>query len=149
MPSKRQTCTPYLCCRDAVRALEFYEKAFGAKTLARYVDKSGRLGHGEIEVEGGVIYVSDEWPEGGVFSPDKYGGSSVAISLLVKDADAFAKRAVGAGAKLLRAVEDQPYGDRSGVLLDPFGHRWFVATEIEQVSKEELRRRMGDSYLID
>jgi uncharacterized glyoxalase superfamily protein PhnB len=149
MTAPRAKCAPYLCCRDAVRALEFYEKAFGAEVLARYVDHDGRLGHGELAVNGAVIYVSDEWPEGGVFSPAKYGGTSVAIQLAVADVDAFVARAVSAGATLERAVADQPYGDRSGIVRDPYGHRWFIATPVEELSKAELRARMGDSYLID
>ncbi len=149
MAETRQICTPYLCCREATRALEFYEKAFGAKTHTRYLDKQGRVGHAEIEVEGARFYLSDEWPEEGVYSPEKYGGTPLSIHLLVSDVDAFVKRAVAAGATLERPVADQPYGDRSGNVRDPFGHRWFLATPVEEVSKEELRRRMGDSYLID
>src|SRR5262249_31866605 len=103
----------------------------------------------EIEIEGGRIYVSDEWPEGGVFSPQKYGGTSVSIHLVVANVDALAARAVAAGATMERPPTDEPYGQRAGVVCDPFGHRWFLATAVEEVSREELRRRMGDSYLIE
>jgi PhnB protein len=155
MSAPTQIVTPYLCCRRAADALDFYARAFGAKELVRYVSQAGAemaaggIGHAEIEIEGGRIMLSDEWPEGGVWSPQKYGGSSCSIHLSVKDVDALSAQAVAAGATLERPVEDQPYGDRSCVLRDPFGHRWFLSTPVEQVSKEELRRRMGPSYLID
>jgi PhnB protein len=144
-----QIVTPYLCCKDAARALDYYKEAFGAVETVRYTGKQGEIGHAEIEIGGARIMISDEWPEGGVYSPQKYGGTTFAIYLVVPDVDATASRAVAAGGKLDRPVEDQPYGDRSCTLRDPFGHRWMLATPIEQVSKEELRRRMGDSYLID
>jgi PhnB protein len=145
----RQTCTPYLCCRDAVRALEFYERAFGASIEIRYSSPEGKIGHAEMAIEGSHLYVSDEWAEADAWSPQKYGGTPVVIHLIVKDVDAFAARAVAQGAELARPVADQPYGDRSGVLQDPFGHRWLVATPLEEVSKAELRKRMGDAFLID
>ena len=141
--------TPYLCCRDAARALAFYAKAFGARELVRYTAKDGPIGHAEIEIEGGRIMLSDEWPEGGVFSPEKYGGTTFAIRLVVKDVDAVAARAAAAGATIERPPTDEPYGDRACWLRDPFGHRWALATPVEEVSTEELRRRMGDSFLIE
>ena len=149
MQPTRQACTPYLCCRDAPRALDFYAKAFGAVTHVRFVSPDGRIGHAELEIEGSRLYLSDEWPEGVVTSPSQLGGTTFAIHLVVKDVDALTQRAVEAGAQLLRPAENQPYGDRSSVLLDPFGHRWFLATPVEEVSKEELRRRMGPAFLID
>ncbi len=150
-----QIVTPYLCCRNAASALDFYARAFGAKELMRYTSQesgempAGAIGHAEIEIEGGRIMLSDEWPEGGVFSPQKYGGSTCAIHLSVSNVDTLVAQAVAAGATLERPIKDEAYGERSGVLLDPFGHRWFLSTPVEQVSKEELRRRVGDSYLID
>ncbi len=149
MAEKPQIVTPYICCRDAARALEFYAQAFGARELVRFTDKEGRIGHAEIEIEGGHVMLSGEWPEGDVFSPEKYGGTPCTIRLLVADVDALAKRAAAAGAIIERAPADQPYGDRSCSLRDPFGHRWMVSKTVEEVSREELRRRMGDSYLID
>jgi PhnB protein len=149
MSQPRQTCTPYICCREAARALEFYERAFGAHVEIRYTSPQGAIGHAEMAIEGSRIYVSDEWAEGDVWSPQKYGGSPVTLHLLVADVDAFAAKAVQGGAKLLRPVADQPYGDRSTKLQDPFGHVWMVATPIEQVSRDELRKRMGDAFLID
>lgn len=149
MAEKRQTVTPYLCCKDAARALDFYAKAFGAKEQLRFTDPSGKIGHAEIEIEGGSVMVSDEWPEGGVYSPDKYGGTTFATVLVVADVDRLAAQAAEAGATIERGPNDEPYGDRTCWLRDPFGHRWALSTPVEQVSKEELRRRMGDAFLID
>jgi PhnB protein len=149
MDAESQVVTPYLCCRDAARALEFYAKAFGARELVRYTGKGGEIGHAEIEIAGGRIMISDEWPEGGVFSPAKYGGTTFAIRLVVPDVDGMADQAAKAGATIERPPKDEPYGDRSCWLRDPFGHRWALATPVEEVSKDELRRRMGDSFLID
>jgi PhnB protein len=149
MAEKAQIVTPYICCRDAARALDFYAKAFGARELIRFTDEGGRIGHAEIEIEGGHVMLSGEWPEGDVFSPEKYGGTPCAICLVVADVDALAARAVAAGATIERGPNDEPYGHRSCWLRDPFGHRWNLATPIEEVSKEELRRRMGDAFLID
>jgi len=145
----RQPCTPYLCCREANRALEFYAKAFGAEVRQRYTSPDGRIGHAEFGVEGATFYLSDEWPEEGVFSPAKWGGTAVALLLLVRDVDAFAERAVAAGATLARAPRDEPHGDRAAILFDPFGHRWFVATPIERVSTREIQERIGNDFKIE
>jgi len=149
MSEEKQIVTPYLCCKDAAGALDFYAKAFGARELVRFTGSGGEIGHAEIEIEGGRIMVSGEWEAGGVYSPEKYGGTPCSICLLVADVDALAAQAVAAGATIERPPNDEPYGHRSCWLRDPFGHRWNFATPIEEVSKEELRRRMGDSYLID
>jgi uncharacterized glyoxalase superfamily protein PhnB len=110
MAGQSQVVTPYLCCRDAARALEFYAKAFGARELVRYTAKDGPIGHAEIEIEGGRIMLSDEWPEGGVFSPEKYGGTTFAIRLVVKDVDAVAARAAAAGATAGCAIRSATAG---------------------------------------
>ena len=149
MADKAQIVTPYICCRGAARALEFYAQGFGAKELMRFSGKDGEIGHAEIEIEGGHIMLADEHAPLGVFSPEKFGGTPCSIRLVVKDVDALTARAVAAGATVERPPNDEPYGDRACWLRDPFGHRWCLSTPIEQVSKEELRRRMGDSYLID
>jgi PhnB protein len=146
MNAARQIVTPYLCCRDATRALEFYARAFGAVVSNRYVTPNGVVGHADLEVAGGCFMLSDEWPSEDVYSPAKSGGSSCAIRLVVPDVDSLAARAVAAGATLERAVADQPHGDRSCTVRDPFGHRWFLATPIEEVSREELRRRVGERF---
>ncbi|HTO07460.1 MAG TPA: VOC family protein [Myxococcota bacterium] len=144
----RQLVTPYLCCRDATRALDFYERAFGATVARRYLTPEGVVGHADLELAGARFMLSDEWPDEQVFSPAKYGGTPVAIHLVVLDVDALAARAVAAGARLERPIADQPHGERMGVLRDPFGHRWFLATRTEEVSPEELRRRVGDRFAV-
>ena len=133
--------TPYLCCKDAAGAIEFYKKAFGATEVMRLAEPSGRIGHAEVKIGEAVIMLSDEHAEIGVRSPQSLGGTPVAIHLYVEDVDALARRAVAAGAQLTRPVADQFYGDRTGTLEDPFGHRWFIATHKEDVSSEEMGRR--------
>ena len=140
--------TPYLCVKGGLAALDFYKSAFGAVETLRIVDKDGRLGHADLEIEGATIMISDEWPEGGVFSPQTLGGSPVSVHLYVSNCDALAKRALAAGATEVRPVADQPYGDRSGTFRDPFGHRWMLSTKQEDVSKEEMERRFGGAFLV-
>lgn len=141
IPAGYEGATPYLCVHDAAEAIEFYKKAFGAVELMRMADPSGKVGHAEIKIGGAIIMLSDEFPSMGAVSPKTLGGSPVATLLYFEDVDAVAKRAVAAGGKLTRAVEDQFYGDRSGKLLDPFGHTWWIATHKEDVSPEEMDRR--------
>lgn len=133
--------TPYLCCRDAARALDFYRAAFGAVETMRLAEPSGRIGHAEFKIGDAVIMVSDEYPEMKVVSPQALGGTPVALHLYVPDVDRFCARAVEAGATLARPPADQFYGDRAAQLQDPFGHRWSIATRIEEVSTEEMQRR--------
>lgn len=134
--------------KGGAAALDFYKKAFGAVEKMRIQGKDGAIAHADIEIEGAQVMLSDEWAEGGVFSPQTLGGSPVSIQLYVRDVDTFAKRALAAGASELRAVADQPYGDRNGILRDPFGHRWTVSSKKEDVSKEEMERRFGGAYLV-
>jgi PhnB protein len=141
IPDGYHGATPYLCCKDAAGAIAFYKKAFGATELMRLAEPTGRIGHAEVKIGGAVIMLSDEHPEIGVRSPQSLGGTPVGIHLYVEDVDALSNQAVAAGAKLVRPVADQFYGDRSGTLEDPFGHRWYVATHIEDVSSEELGKR--------
>ena len=115
MTTKRQACTPYLCCRDAARALDFYAQAFGAETKIRYVAEDGRLGHAEFEIEGSILFLSDEWPEGAVTSPAQLGGTTFAIHLMVGDVDASTKRAAAAVSAWPPGASDQP--------LSPFNMR--------------------------
>lgn len=140
--------TPYLCCKGAAAALEFYKTGFGARETIRMTGQDGSVGHAEIIIAGAPIMISDEWPDGGVASPTTVGGTSVAIHLYVRDVDAFVAKAVAAGATLQRAIENMPYGDRQGTIQDPFGHRWMVATNLETVSKSALRKRFGDAFTV-
>ncbi|TMA62302.1 MAG: VOC family protein [Deltaproteobacteria bacterium] len=133
--------SPYLCCKDATRAIEFYRKAFGAKETMRLAEPSGRIGHAELEIAGAPVMLADEYPDFGILSPTSIGGTPVKLHLYVDDVDALVARAVAAGAKVVRAVEDQFYGDRSGQIEDPFGHVWFVATRKEHLSTAEIQRR--------
>ncbi len=140
-PEGYHTATPYLIVRDAARAIEFYKKAFGAKELMRMADPSGKIGHAEIKIGDSPIMLADEVPGMGYRSPESLGGSPVSILLYVEDVDAVFNQAVAAGAKVQRPVADQFYGDRTGGVTDPFGHVWYVATHMEDVSPEEMRKR--------
>jgi len=144
--AKRRTLTPYLCCKDAAAAIEFYKKVFGAVEVTRWTDDAGKIGHAEIQIGEAPIMLSDEFPDIGVLSPQSLGGSPVALHLYVEDVDRVAREAVAAGGKLLRPVADQSYGDRNCKLADPSGHVWMVATHKEDVSLEDLQKRVGGAY---
>jgi PhnB protein len=141
IPEGLQGATPYLCCQDAAAALKFYADAFGAMETMRFAEPDGRVGHAEFKVGEAVIMLSDEYPEMDIRGPRSLGGTAVMIHLYVDDVDAVVRRAVAAGATLTRPVADQFYGDRSAQLEDPFGHRWSIATHVEDVGPEELQRR--------
>lgn len=143
IPAGLAGATPYLCIRDAARAIEFYKQAFGATESYRLTEPSGKVGHAEIKIGQALIMLADEYPEHGNRSPQTIGGSPVNIHLYVEDADAMVSQAVAAGAKLLRPVQDEFYGDRAGKLEDPFGHVWFIATHKEDVSPEEMQKRFA------
>lgn len=132
--------TPYLIVENAAAAIEFYTRAFGAHETMRFEDQ-GKIGSAEMVIGTSTIRLSDEFPEFGSVSPKTLGGSSVKLQLYVEDVDGFAERALAQGAKIIRPVEDQFYGDRSGQLADPFGHVWIIATRKEVMSREEMRRR--------
>ena len=140
--------TPYLCCKGAAAALDFYAQAFGAIETLRIAGKDGSIGHAGMTIEGAPLMVSDEWPDGGVFSPQTLGGSPVTVHMYVKNVDGFVARAQKAGATVVRGPNDEPYGDRAATLRDPFGHRWMVATKKEDVSKQEMEIRFGGAYLV-
>jgi PhnB protein len=133
--------SPYLTVKDAAAAIDFYRAAFGAVELFRLTADDGRIGHAELSIAGTTVMLSDEWPDFGVLSPPSLGGSPVKLHLYVDNCDAVVARAVAAGATLMRPVTDQFYGDRSGMIADPFGHSWFVATRTEPVSPEDKQRR--------
>jgi PhnB protein len=143
-PEVRTSATPYLSVRGASAAIEFYKRAFGATEITRLVQPDGRIGHAEIEISGARIMLADEFPEAGFSSPESLGGSPVHIHLDVADVDAVAQRAVAAGAKVVRPVEDQFYGDRSGQFSDPFGYTWAISTRKESLTTEEMQRRIDE-----
>lgn len=122
-------------------AIEFYKRVFGATERMRMEGPPGRIAHAEIQLGDSVIMLSDSMPDMGFADPKAYGGSPVIISVYVEDVDATFKKAIEAGAKEERAVETQFYGDRSGGFVDPWGHRWYVATHVEDVSEEEMASR--------
>ena len=141
IPDGYRTATPYLIVKGAADAIEFYKRAFGATELLRMADPQGRVGHAEIKIGDSVIMLADEHPSMGYRSPRSLGGSSVSILLYLEDVDGVFERAVKTGAKAQRPVMDQFYGDRSGTLEDPFGHVWTIATHVEDVEPEEMKRR--------
>jgi PhnB protein len=146
IPDGYQAVAPYLIIRGAARALEFYRDALGATERLRLDMPGGKIGHAEIEIGGSVIMLADEFPEMDCRSPETIGGSPVTLHLYVTDADAVVARAVAQGAKVTRPVKNQFYGDRSGMIIDPFGHTWNVATHIEDLTPEEIRRRAAQAH---
>ena len=141
IPDGYHSVTPYLSIRGASQALEFYQRAFNATELFRLVAPSGEIGHAEIRIGDSAIMLADPCEEGSFRHPQSLGGSSVGLHLYVEDVDALFAQAVAAGAKTIRAVQDQFYGDRTGTLEDPFGHVWFLATHKEELTPEEINQR--------
>ncbi len=141
IPDGHTAVTPYLTVKDAANAIDFYKKAFNATEKYRMSAPGNKIAHAEIVIGNANIMLSDEFPNMGVTGPQTLGGTPVGIMLYVDDVDSVAERAVRAGAKIKQPVENKFYGDRMGTLEDPFGHKWFVATHIEDVPPEELRRR--------
>jgi len=139
-----QGVTPYLTFRDASRAIEFYKRVFGAVEHFRLTEPNGKLAHAEIAIGGSVLKLADEYPDYGSRSPESYGGSPIRLHISVADADAVVAEAVKAGAKIIRPVEDQFYGDRTGLIQDPFGYSWVMSTHKEDLSREELQRRFHE-----
>jgi len=133
--------TPYLCVRGAADAIDFYTKMFGAKERMRMPQPDGKIGHSELVIRDAVVMLSDEFTDMGVLSPQSLGGSPVTLNVYVDDVDAVVERAVAAGATLDRPVENRFYGDRSGLFVDPWGHRWSIATHVEDVPPDEMQRR--------
>jgi PhnB protein len=145
IPEGYHSVTPYLAVDDAAGAITFYKKAFGATEVMRMPAPGGKVGHAEIEIGGSRIMLADEYPDMGFRSPKAYGGSPVGLHLYVADVDAVARQAVAAGAKELRPVKDQFYGDRTGSIEDPFGHVWHIATHKEDMSPDELKQRAAQA----
>ncbi|MDQ3767697.1 MAG: VOC family protein [Actinomycetota bacterium] len=137
--------TPYLCVDGAAAAIEFYSTVFGATERTRMPAPEGKIGHAELQIGDSVIMLSDEFPEMNMRSPKAIGATPVTLSVYVEDVDGVVERAVGAGATALGPVQDQFYGDRSGQFEDPFGHRWNVATHIEDVSEGEMAKRATEA----
>ncbi|MGD9762809.1 MAG: VOC family protein [Candidatus Binatia bacterium] len=135
--------TPYLCVDGAKAAIEFYGRVLGAKERMRISSPDGKIGHAELQIGDSLIMLADEHPEMHFLGPKKIGGTPVTISVYVESVDDAFDRAVQAGATIMRPVENQFYGDRAGQFEDPFGHRWHLATHVEDVSPEEMAERVA------
>lgn len=131
----------YLTVDDAAKAIDFYTRAFGAREKFRLAEPGGRIGHAELDFGGTTIMLADAFPEYGLRDPKALGGTAVTMHLHVDNADAAVRRAVEAGATLEREPSDAFYGERGGSVFDPFGHRWLIGHNIEEMSPEEMQRR--------
>ena len=145
IPDGYHAVTPYLSLRDASRAIDFYAKAFGARLTLRMDAPGGKVGHAEMKIGDSIVMLADEAPEMEFMSPQARGGTSVLLHLYVKDVDKTVATAAAAGARIIRPVADQFYGDRAGGIEDPFGHRWYIATHKEELTKAQVKRRMEES----
>jgi PhnB protein len=145
IPDGYRSLTPYLIVADGAAAVAFYEKVFGAKQRLKLVRPDGKLGHTELEIGDSVVMLADEYPEHHALAPGHFGGSPVTLHLYVEDVDAVVAKAIAAGGKETRPVENQFYGDRSGSFVDPTGHVWHVATRVEDVPPDEIGRRAAEA----
>jgi len=143
LPDGMHQLSPHLVCAGAADAIDFYVKAFGATEMVRLPGPDGKIMHASVSINGSSVMLVDEMLEHGIKSPKTLGGTPVTIHLIVPDVDAFVERAVAAGAKVTMPVEDAYWGDRYGVLEDPFGHSWSVATPIKQMSVDEIAAAAG------
>lgn len=145
IPEGYNTVTPYLAVDDAAEAIDYYEKAFGAKERGRMEAPGGKIGHAELEIGDSLVMLSDALPQFSTKSPNELGGTSVSMFLYVEDVDAVVKQAVDAGATVTMDVADQFWGDRFGVVQDPYGHLWSIATHVEDVPPEEMAERAKEA----
>jgi PhnB protein len=143
IPEGYHSVTPYLIVDDAKAAIDFYTRALGAKEKFR-LPMGDRIGHAEILIGDSHVMLADEFPDMGHLGPKSRGGTTVSLMVYVEDVDTAFKRAIEAGGKEERPVENQFWGDRLGTLTDPFGHKWSLATTVEEVSPDELQRRMAE-----
>lgn len=141
IPQGYHSVTPYLVVDDGKAAIDFYKTAFDAVEIMR-LPMGDRIGHAEVKIGDSHVMLADEWPDMDIRGPASRGGTTVSLMIYVADVDAAFDKAITAGGRVDRAVEDQFYGDRAGTLTDPFGHKWTLATHVEDVSVEECRRRM-------
>lgn len=141
IPDGYSTVTAYLCVRGAADAIAFYKTAFGATEISRCASPDGKVMHAEIKIGNSLLMLADECPEMDFKSPLAFGGTPAFMHMYVEDVDSIFKKATEAGAKTIRAVENQFYGDRSGMLSDPFGHVWNISTRIEDLSEDEIKKR--------
>jgi len=142
IPDGYHTVTPYLVCKGAAQALDFYKAAFGATEIMRH-EMGGVIGHAEVRIGDSIVMLADEFPQMGAVSPKTLGGTPAGLCLYLENVDAAVEKAVQAGCTVERPLQNQFYGDRSATLLDPFGHKWTLATHVEDVPPEEMKRRMA------
>jgi PhnB protein len=142
IPKGYNTVTPYLVIKGAAKAIEYYKNVFGATVVVRMDGPGGTVGHAELQVGDSRFMLADENPQMGNRSAESIGGSPVSLYVYMPDVDKVVGKAVAGGAKILKPVADQFYGDRTGFLQDPFGHLWGIATHIEDVSPAEMKERM-------
>ncbi len=145
IPEGYHSVTPYLTVNNAARALDFYQRAFGAKEIMRMNGPDGKIGHAEFKIGDSIIMLADEMPAGGTRSPQSLSGTTAGIFLYVDAVDKVFNQAVAAGAKVDTPLSDMFWGDRYGKLTDPFGHSWSLATHIEDVAPQEMEKRMRDA----
>ncbi len=143
IPDGYHSVTPYLIVDGAEEAIRFYERAFGATEVLR-LPMGDKIGHAEIKIGDSFIMLSDEWPDYGKLGPKARGGATSSLMIYLENVDAAYERAIAAGATAERPVEKQFYGDRSGTVIDPFGHSWTLSTHVEDLSEEEIQRRMAE-----
>lgn len=143
IPEGYHSVTPYMIIKGATAAIDYYKKVFGATEIMRFPTPDGQIGHAELKIGDSPIMLADEMPDRGYVSPQTLGGTPVSIMIYVSDVDAVFKKAVDTGAKVDQPIKDQFYGDRSGTIHDPFGHVWTIATHKEDVTPEEMKRRMA------
>ena len=144
IPAGYHAVTAYLGIKGAAQAIDFYKRAFGAKEVLRMPGPDGRIGHAELKIGDSHVMLADESPDMGFLGPQSRGGTTVQLHLYVRDVDATCEKAVAAGGKLMRPVEDKFYGDRAGTIEDPYGHVWYVATHTEDVAPKEIKRRVDE-----
>jgi PhnB protein len=143
IPDGYNSLTPYLSLSDAAKAIEFYKAALGATELYRLPMPGGKIAHAEIQIGNSRLMLSDEMPDWGNKSAKTFGGTPVGLCIYTENVDALAERFVKAGGKLVKPLENQFYGDRSGQFEDPEGYKWTLAQHVEDVSPEEMQRRMA------
>lgn len=146
VPAGYHSVTPYMALRDTAAAIEFYRRAFGAELVMKLDMPDGKIAHAEMRIGDSIIMMSEENEEWGNKSPQSLGGSPMFLMIYVPDVDAAFTKALSAGATQVRPVEDQFYGDRTGMLKDPYGYQWTLGTHIEDLSQEEIRRRMEAEF---
>jgi PhnB protein len=143
VPEGYHTVTPYLIVSGAAKALDYYKRAFNAEERMRHPGPEGKIMHAEIQIGDSRVMLADEFPQMGARSPQSIGGTATGLCVYVEDVDKVYTQAIAAGGKEERPLQNQFYGDRSGTLVDPFGHKWTIATHVEDVSPEEMQKRMA------